>query len=154
MAKSATWRKQTPIRQVFKPVGGSTQHGFILHDISSATANRDIQLFLEHHFPGIAAACHLPDNWPGARVLECMVEFAEGLFNWAESTCKFAEEDMFLAEERLNSLMDCSGNIVPEPQRQLDQIYNTVLRAYLSKSPKLDAYCLMFFRARRSNYYL
>ena len=82
-----------------------------------------------------------------------MVEFAEGLFNWAESTCKFVEEDMFLAEERLNSLMDCSGNIVPEPQRQLDQIYNTNLRAYPSESPKLDAYCLMLFRARRSNYY-
>ena len=83
-----------------------------------------------------------------------MVEFAAGLFIWAEAACKFVEEDMFLVEERLISLMDCSGNIVPEPQRQLDQIYNTVLRAYLSKSPKLDAYCSMFFRARRLNYYL
>ena len=83
-----------------------------------------------------------------------MVDFAAGLFIWAEAACKFVEEDMFLAEERLTSLMDCSGNIVPEPQRQLDQIYNTVLRAYLSKSPKLDAYCSMFLRARRSNYYL
>ena len=80
---------------MFWAAGGSTQHGFILHDISSATANRDIQLFLEHHFPGIAAACHLPDNWPGARVLECMVEFAAGLFIWAEAACNFVEEDMF-----------------------------------------------------------
>ena len=83
-----------------------------------------------------------------------MVEFAGGLFIWAEAACKFVEEDMFLVEERLISLIGYSDNIVPKPQRQLDQIYNTVLRAYLSKSPKLDAYCLMFFRARLSNYYL
>jgi hypothetical protein len=129
-----TSRPETPVRHGFKRIGESTHHGFILHDIPSATVNRDIQVFLEHRFSGIAAECYFPDSWPGARVLECMVEFAGGLFIWAETACKFVEEDMFLAEERLSILMNCSSDIVPEPQRQLDRIYNTVLRASVPKN--------------------
>ena len=129
-----TSRLETPIQHGFKRIGESTHHGFILHDIPSATINRDIQVFLEHRFSGIAAEFYFPDNWPGARVLECMVEFAGGLFIWAETACKFVEEDMFLAEERLNILINCSSDAVPEPQRQLDRIYNTVLSASVPKN--------------------
>jgi hypothetical protein len=129
-----TSRPETPIRHGFKHMSESTHHGFILHDISSAIINRDIQVFLEHRFSEIAAGCYFPDDWPGAWVLGCMVEFAGGLFIWAETACKFVEEYMDLAEERLYDLMNCSTDILPEPQRQLDRIYTTVLSASVPKN--------------------
>lgn len=128
-----TSRPETPIRHGFKHIGKSTHYGFVLHDVSSAIVNRDIQVFLEHRFSEIAAECYFPDDWPGAQVLESMVKFAGGLFIWAETACKFVEEDMFLAEERLDVLMNCSGDILSEPQRQLDRIYTTVLSACVPK---------------------
>jgi hypothetical protein len=129
-----TSRPEIPIRHGFKRVGESSHHGFILHDIPSATVNKDIRVFLEHRFSEIAADCYFPDDWPGARVLGCMVEFAGGLFIWAETACKFVEEYMDLAETRLHDLLNCSTNILPEPQRRLDQIYTTVLSASVPRN--------------------
>jgi hypothetical protein len=59
---------------------------------------------------------------------------AGGLFIWAETACKFVEEYMDLAEQRLHDLMNCSTDILPEPQRRLDQIYTTVLGASVPKN--------------------
>jgi hypothetical protein len=91
-------------------------------------------VFLEHRFSEIAADCYFPDDWPGAWVLGRMVELAGGLFIWAETACKFVEEYMDLAETRLHDLLNCSTNILPEPQRRLDQIYTTVLSASVPKN--------------------
>jgi len=124
-----TSRPETPIRHGFKHIGEGSHHAFVLHDISSAIVNRDIQVFLEHRFLEIAAACYFPDSWPGTWTIKCMVELAGGLFIWAETACKFVEEDMFLTEERLGSLTNRIGDTLPEPQRQLDRIYTTVLSA-------------------------
>ena len=129
-----TSRPETPVRHGFKRICEGTHHDFVLHDISSVVINRDIQVFLEHRLSKFAAECYFPDDWPGARILERMVEHAGGLFIWAETACKFIEEDMFLAEERLDVLMNCSSDVVPEPQRHLDRIYATVLSASVPKS--------------------
>jgi hypothetical protein len=126
-----TSRPETRIRHGFKHIGESIRHAFVLHDISSQIINRDIKAFLEYRFLGIATACYFPNSWPGAKVIECMVELAGGLFIWAETACKFVEEDPDLAEGRLNSLTNRIGDTLPEPQRQLDRIYTTVLSAFV-----------------------
>jgi hypothetical protein len=65
-----------------------------------------------------------------------MVEYAQGLFVWAATACKFIQDGRSrrVAEKRLQSLLDRSTSTVTEPERHLDTIYTTVLCASIPET--------------------
>jgi len=129
-----TSRPETPIRHGFQRMEKGAHHGFVLHNISPDVTNRDIQVFLEHRLSNIALECCLSSDWPGRQILALMVQYAQGLFIWAETACRYIGEEALLAEERLGLLLNRDSGIVTEPERHLDQIYATILGASIPKN--------------------
>jgi hypothetical protein len=77
---------------------------------------------------------HLPElmgcfeeDWPGLRIIKRLVDIPCGLFIWASTACRYIRDGRRLAMKRITKLLnqhiDDAG-----PERQLDQIYTTVLR--------------------------
>jgi hypothetical protein len=128
-----TSRPETPIRHGFQRMEKGAHHGFVLHNISPEVTNRDIQVFLQHRLSNIALECCLSSDWPGRQILALMVQYAQGLFIWAETACRYIGEEALLAEERLGLLLNRGSGIVTEPERHLDQIYATILGASIPK---------------------
>jgi len=58
-----------------------------------------------------------------------MVQYAQGLFIWATTACKFIQDGKRFAEKRLQTLLDRNASTGSGPERHLDAIYTTVLRA-------------------------
>lgn len=54
-----------------------------------------------------------------------MVQYAQRLFIWAATACKFTQDGKRFAEKRLQPLLDRSASTCSEPERHLDAIYTT-----------------------------
>jgi hypothetical protein len=126
-----TSRPETPIRHGFDHMETATHQGFVLHRMPTEVSDRDIQVYLQHYLSTIAAERCLESCWPGERILTTMVQYAQGLFIWAATACRFIRigKSKKVAVERLKTLLDCSASTVSEPERHLDTIYTTVLCA-------------------------
>jgi hypothetical protein len=139
-----TSRPETPIRHGFDQMGTAVHQGFVLHRMPIEVSDRDIQVYLQHNLSTIAAERRLEDCWPGERILTTMVQYAQGLFIWAATACKFIQDGKRFAEKRLQTLLDRSASTRSEPERHLDTIYTTVLRASVpetySKEEQEEAY--------------
>jgi hypothetical protein len=76
-----------------------------------------------------------------------MVQYAQGLFIWAATACKFIQDGKRFAEERLQILLNRSASTGREPERHLDTIYTTILRTSVhetySKEEQEEAYDYM-----------
>jgi hypothetical protein len=94
-------------------------------------SDRDIQVYLRHHFSIIAMQRRLGSCWPGESTLKTMVRCAQRLFIWAATACKFisASNTKKIAVKRLQDLVDDSASASSEPAKHLDKLYTTVLRA-------------------------
>jgi hypothetical protein len=130
-----TSRPETPIRHGFDQMETATHQDFVLHRMPAEVSDRDIQLYLQHHFSMIATERRLDSCWPGERILETMVQYAQRLFIWAATACRFIRvgRTKKVAVERLQTLLDRSISTVSEPERHLDEIYTIVLRASIPK---------------------
>jgi hypothetical protein len=139
-----TSRPETPIRHGFDQMGTAVHQGFVLHRMPIEVSDRDIQVYLQHYLSTIAAERHLEDCWPGEQILKTMVQYAQGLFIWAATACKFIQDGKRFAEKRLQTLLDRSASTGSEPERHLDTIYTTILRASVpetySKEEQEEAY--------------
>jgi hypothetical protein len=139
-----TSRPETPIRHGFDQMGTAVHQGFVLHRMPTEVSDRDIQVYLQHYLSKIAAERCLEDCWPGERILTTMVQYAQGLFIWAATACKFIQDGKRFAEKRLQTLLDRSASTGSEPERHLDTIYTTILRASVpetySKEEQEEAY--------------
>jgi len=124
-----TSRLERPIRHGFRRMGPAAHQDFVLHHITPEVTNKDIEVFLKHHLAEIATECYLSSTWPGLRILSLMTDYAQGLFIWAETACKFLAHDAGLVEERLSSLMNRNGSNITDPESHLDQIYTNILLA-------------------------
>jgi hypothetical protein len=124
-----TSRPETPIRHGFDHMETATHQGFVLHRMPTKVSDRDIQVYLQHYLSTIAAERCLESCWPGEQVLTTMVQYAQGLFIWAATACKFIQDGGMFAEKRLQTLLDHSTGTGSEPERHLDAIYTTVLCA-------------------------
>jgi hypothetical protein len=124
-----TSRPETPIRHGFDQMGTAVHQGFVLHRMLTEVSDRDIQLYLQHCLSTVAVERRLESWWPGERILQTMVQRAQGLFIWAATACRFIQDGKRFAEKRLQTLLDRSASTGSEPERHLDAIYTTVLRA-------------------------
>jgi len=109
----------------------SSSQAFVLHDIPSQIVDRDITLFFEHQFKIIRQERGLPTDWPGPQNRTLLVQKAAGLFIWAATAYRFVCEGKY-ADKRLALLL--GGSDSPQnPERQLDQIYLTVLKSSIGQ---------------------
>jgi hypothetical protein len=124
-----TSRPETPIRHGFNKMEIATHQGFVLHHMPTEVSDRDIKVYLKHHLSTIATERCLEIWWPGEQILTTMVRYSQGLFIWAATACKFIQDGKRFAKKRLQTLLNPDVNTGSEPERHLDAIYTTVLRA-------------------------
>jgi hypothetical protein len=142
-----TSRPETPIRHGFDQMEAATHQGFVLHRMPTGVSDKDIQVYLQHHLSTIAMERRLESCWPGEQILMIMVQYAQGLFIWAATACKFIQDGKRFAEKRLQALLNRNASTGSEPERHLDTIYTTILRASVhetySKEEQEEAYDYM-----------
>jgi len=125
-----TSRPEVPIRHGFYQVPDEHQ-AFILHNISPQVVNYDIFLFFEHQFNILKQEQRLATDWPDQQIIKILVQKAAGLFIWATTAHRFICEGRY-AERRLSLLLE--GSTFPtKPEKQLDEIYLTVLKSSISQ---------------------
>jgi hypothetical protein len=140
-----TSRPETPIRSGFLQVGKGEHQDFVLHDISRAVVDHDISLFLAHDLALIGQE-HLHEaGWPGAEVIQRLVQSASGLFEWAATACRFIRDGRSFAADRLSIILkdvstnehstddsatddDAKDGPAVAPEEHLNNLYITVLR--------------------------
>jgi hypothetical protein len=103
-----TSRPEVPIQYGLGQVPDAERRDFVLHKVSPSIIDHDIQLFLEYKLNLIGQEDGQELGWPGAKVIQSLVQSAGGLFIWAATACRFISEGLF-AEERLRMLADGSS---------------------------------------------
>jgi hypothetical protein len=95
-----TSRPELPIRLGFEDIRGKYK-GLILHQVPEPVFKKDISAFLEHELAMIRDDFHksvkssrrqLPDNWPGPKNVQILVEMAFPLFIFAATVCRFIND--------------------------------------------------------------
>jgi hypothetical protein len=122
-----TSRPEIPIRCGFYQIPDAEHQDFVLHNISPATVDHDIAIFLEHELGLIGKERALGSRWPGEEIIKRLVHSASGLFIWAATAHRFIREGRRFAAQRLSMILK-ESNSVTEPEKHLDVVYITVLR--------------------------
>jgi hypothetical protein len=142
-----TCRPEVAIRYGFYQVPDAEYRDFVLHNISSATVDHDISVFLEHSFKIIGQELCLSACWPGEEIIRRLIQIASGLFIWAAAACRFIHEGKRFATRRLDTILQGSGSAPTAPEKHLDEIYTTVLRQSVAPEytdeEKEEAYCML-----------
>lgn len=122
-----TSRPDIPVRCGFSQIPEAERQVFVLHDIVAAIVDRDLSIFFKHSFAAIREERGFAADWPGIRIIKRLVEISSGLFIWASTACRFIREGKRLAMRRVSALIN-GRSIGAGSQKQLDEIYMTVLR--------------------------
>jgi hypothetical protein len=152
-----TSRPEIPIRYGFCQIPNADHRDFALHSISPSIVSHDIAIFIDYNLKFIGRVQHLGSDWPGAHIIESLVQTASGLFIWAATACRFIREGGQFAADRLDIILqndsftndesndessaDDSGlDDAPavRPERQLNSIYLTVLKSPTRKFRKQE----------------
>ncbi|KAF3029628.1 hypothetical protein E8E12_000946 [Didymella heteroderae] len=129
-----TSRPGVHIQYGLDQVPDAKRRGFVLHRVSPSTINHDIGLFLKYKLDLIGREHGEDLGWPGAEVIQSLVQSASGLFIWAATACRFISEGLF-AESRLHMLADGSDHESANcPEGHLNQLYLTVLQKSVQNS--------------------
>jgi hypothetical protein len=124
-----TSRPDVPIRHGFSQVPHAEHRDVMLHSILPSIVDNDIGLFLQHYLRIIADERNLGDDWPGHQIIEQLVRQACGLFIWAATAWRFVRDGKQYTTKRLETILRKHGSTATAPEEQLDEIYNTVLKA-------------------------
>ncbi|KAF2115160.1 WD40-repeat-containing domain protein [Lophiotrema nucula] len=127
-----TSRPEIPVRLGFGKLPEARRQVLVLHEISAALVDRDLRLFFENNFSRIREERGFEADWPSKRIIKRLVEIAYGLFIWASTGCRFIREGKRLAMRRIRVLLR-EHHADAGPEKQLDQIYTTVLRASIQQ---------------------
>jgi hypothetical protein len=137
--------KDPQVRYGFCQMSDVKHQDFVLHNISPSIISHDISLFLAHDLALIGQENSLEAGWPGAEVIQRLVQRASGLFIWAATACRFIREGRSFAANRLSIILkdgsadefftddsvtddDSDGDPVVAPEEHLNKLYITVLR--------------------------
>ncbi len=126
-----TSRPDIPIRNGFCDIASGVHRDCVLHDVSRAEIDHDIELYLEHNFDMIRKDRGLPKDWPARKVIQMLVRKSSGLFIWAATACRFVRDGKRFAEKRLSTVLK-GGNPDIAPETKLDNIYLAVLSNCIS----------------------
>lgn len=124
-----TSRPEIPIRVSMSRLSKDESRVFILQEIPQTLVDRDLGLFFEKSFSTIREERGFePDDWPGMQYIKQLVKISCGLFIWASIACRYVRDGKQLAMKRIMGLIKGPLSGTNNPQRQLDQLYTTVLR--------------------------
>ncbi|KAH7410673.1 vegetative incompatibility protein HET-E-1 [Cadophora sp. MPI-SDFR-AT-0126] len=127
-----TSRPEIPIRHGMYSIPQAGHQDFVLHNIQPTIVNHDISLFLEYNLGIIGQKWGLGAEWPGEEDLRKLVLYANGLFIWAATACRFIREGRRFARTRLNVILKGSSGAAIAPEKHLNEIYIAVLRNSIS----------------------
>jgi hypothetical protein len=100
-----TSRRETSIRAGFLQAEKGAHKDFVLHGISRTLVDHDISLFLAAEL-ALVGLEHLNEaGWPGAEVIQLLVQSASGLFEWAATACRFIRDGGGFAANRLSIIL-------------------------------------------------
>ncbi|KAG4436380.1 hypothetical protein IFR05_008136 [Cadophora sp. M221] len=140
-----TSRPEIAIRCGFSQIPEAERQVFVLHEIQPTIVNRDLTLFFQNRFELIREERGLPVDWPAPRTIKRLVEISCGLFIWASTACRFVREGK-LVKRRVEMLIN-DHRSGAGPEKQLDQIYITVLKVSIqqgySDEEKAEAYDML-----------
>jgi hypothetical protein len=100
-----TGRPEIPIRHGINQIPETEHRDFVLHNISPATIDHDISVFLEYSLRIIGQERALAAGWPGEQAIIRLVQNASGLFIWAATVCRFIREGRRFASKRLSIVL-------------------------------------------------
>jgi hypothetical protein len=140
-----TSRPEIPVRYGFCQISDAEHQDFVLHNISPSIISHDISLFLAHDLALIGQENSLEAGWPGAEVIQRLVQRASGLFIWAATACRFIREGRSFAANRLSTILkdgstdefftddsvtddDSNDDPAVAPEEHLNKLYITVLQ--------------------------
>jgi NACHT domain len=142
-----TSRPEIPIRHGFYQIPTAQHQDFILHNIAPAIVDQDISKFLGYNLKIIRRECHLTSNWPCEQDIERLIQYANGLFIWMATACRFIREGRGFAPKRLKTILEGGSSAVTEPEKRLNEIYLTVLKQSISEDftdeEKTESYRLL-----------
>ena len=117
-----TSRQETAIRLGFDKISRGRHDDFVLHGISSAAVDQDINTYFRYELKttGLSA------QWQSEAELARLVERAGGLFIWATTACQFIKGGKGLARQKLASVLD-GGSVKRGSEKKLDEIYTSIL---------------------------
>jgi hypothetical protein len=121
-----TSRPEIPIRYGFYQIPGAEHQDFVLHNVSPATVDHDISIFLRHSLRIVGEERALGTGWPGEQIISILVQKASGLFIWAATACRFIRDGRRFAVQRLNMMLQGDMSTIA-PEKHLNEIYITVL---------------------------
>ncbi|KAF7514985.1 hypothetical protein PCG10_004179 [Penicillium crustosum] len=124
--------------QAHSPLPHGIEHQvFILHETPSALIDRDLEIYFETNLSDIREERDLAIDWPGGKIIKRLADLAYGLFIWASTACRFIREGKQFAIKRLEKLI-YGHRLDKGPEKQLDQIYTTVLQEYIEQGTDDD----------------
>lgn len=124
-----TSRPEKEIMHSFDRMHIAAYKELLLHRISSEASDRDIRAFLEHHYSNISTTEVSSGSRPDNHTLTAMAQYAQGLFIWAETACRYLQEDVRFAQRRPGDLMKRDNNSPATPGAHLNDIYTAIITA-------------------------
>ena len=108
-----TSRPELPIRLGFKDMSGGTYQDLVLHEIPQPIIEHDISAFLkaelakirEEHNHSLPSEDQLPQDWPGERNIQALVNMAIPLFIFATTVCRFIGDLRWNPDKRLATVL-------------------------------------------------
>jgi hypothetical protein len=122
-----TSRPESPIQIGFSHIPQAKRQVYDLHDVARSIVDGDLYLYFRHCFKNIREERGFAADWPGTPIIRRLVGSSRGSFSWASTACRFIRDGKRQGRRRISILTE---NICLEadPDKQLDEIYLTVLK--------------------------
>ncbi|KAK6355839.1 hypothetical protein TWF718_000220 [Orbilia javanica] len=119
-----TSRPELPIRIGFKSLCEGIHQNVILHEV--AGTDRDIGILLNTEFSNIQESRSLPPDWPGAEVIQKLVQIAVPLFIFAATVCRFIADENWDPQEQVKLVMKYQTDL--NEDMDVEKTYLPILR--------------------------
>ena len=139
-----TGRPEPRIRTGFRlPLLAEATNVFVLHNVEPDLVNKDILLFLRHHFLEISDRRGGLDGWPTREDVNLLCERSAGLFVYAMATIRFINYKNYDPKRQLDLLLRSPESSTLEGKTRfnakttLDSLYTSILReAFRENEPE------------------
>ncbi|EMR89727.1 putative vegetative incompatibility protein het-e-1 protein [Botrytis cinerea BcDW1] len=123
-----TSRPDLPVRLGFQEMSDAAHQDCVLHEITQATIERDIFMYLDHEFAKIRTKNKmLAVNWPGQESIQALVQMAIPLFIFAATACRFIADPVWNPEEQLEAILRYR---MVENMSNFDRTYRPILEKH------------------------
>ncbi|KAF3280595.1 hypothetical protein TWF970_002808 [Orbilia oligospora] len=126
-------RPDLPIIPTFQKLEEDTYEDLVLHKVPDI--EDDLSLYLKTEMSRIAGERHLPEDWPGAAIIDKLVKMATPLFIYAATICRFVGDEHWNPDERIKMISEY------EPKWQvsrLDKTYLPILEQLLASQHETE----------------